>query len=212
MSTRVWADRAESVIGVEPAPDMLRIARSHTEYANVKYLGRLAHDTHLAGGGADIVTCGMSLHWMEPDSTAKEIIRLLRPGGVFAAYSYHWHTGNPQVQLAYDEFMKRIDELSGQNQPSGELKRWPKWSQENTLEASGAFCLIRQIGLHSIEYYNAQDLVEFVKTYGVVRDVLKRGLSDEESGLAAFAQVAQAEFGRDRKRLYVSWNVWVAVK
>ena len=127
----------------------------------------------------------MSLHWMDPDMTTREIIRLLRPGGVFAAYSYRWHIGPPDVQRAYDELSRRIEKLGGQNQVSGELKRWPKRQQEETLEASGAFRLTRSVGLHS-EYYVADELVEFSKTFGVARNVVKRGLGDEESRLAAF--------------------------
>ncbi len=47
-------------------------------------------------GTAGIVTCAQSFHWMEPESTFIEVARILRPGGVFAAYDYdrpptvHW--------------------------------------------------------------------------------------------------------------------------
>ena len=42
------------------------------------------------GGAADIVTCAQSLHDMEPEGALAEIARVLRPGGVFAAYDYDW--------------------------------------------------------------------------------------------------------------------------
>ena len=44
------------------------------------------------------------------------------------------------------------------------------------------------------------------------RNVVKRGLNDEESGLAAFREVARAEHNSGQCKLYVSWHLWVAVK
>ena len=49
----------------------------------------LGASTH-AHASADIVTCSQSFHWMEPEPTLAEIARILRPGGVFAAYDYDW--------------------------------------------------------------------------------------------------------------------------
>lgn len=51
-----------------------------------------------------------------------------------------------------------------------------------------------------------------VKTYGITRNVLKRGLSDEESGMARFSEVVDSEFSGRRARVYFSWNLWLAVK
>jgi hypothetical protein len=149
---------------------------------------------------------------MEPEATTKEIVRLFRPGGVFAAYSHHWHLANATVQLAYGALLARMDELGGEEQASGEIKRWPKRLQEETLEASGAFRLFRQVNVHSIEHYDVYGLLEFIKTYGIVRNVLKREMSDDESGLAAFSKVAQEEFGTKKVTVLVSWNVWIAVQ
>jgi hypothetical protein len=149
---------------------------------------------------------------MEPEATAIEIERLLRPGGVFASYSYHWHLANVSVQLAYSALMTRMSDLGGEEQASGEIKRWPKRLQEETLEASGAFRLFRQIGVHSVEHYDVNELLEFIKTYGIVRNVLKRGIDDDESGLAAFRKVTQAEYGTRKATVLVSWNVWIAVR
>src|SRR4051794_19046780 len=50
----------------------------------------VAHQTGLPDGCADIVTAAQSLHWMEPTATLAEIARILRPGGLFAAYDYDW--------------------------------------------------------------------------------------------------------------------------
>ena len=85
LSTRIWSGRAEEVIGIDPNADMLRRAEVNAA-ENVRYQDGLSTRTGLPDGCADIVTCSQSLHWMEPAPTFAEAARILRPGGVFAAY------------------------------------------------------------------------------------------------------------------------------
>jgi ubiquinone/menaquinone biosynthesis C-methylase UbiE len=54
----------------------------------VSFQDRSAQETGLPDGGADVVTCAQSLHWMEPQSTFAEVARILRLGGAFAACDY----------------------------------------------------------------------------------------------------------------------------
>ncbi len=90
LSTRIWADRAERVIGIEPSRDMRSQARACTHAANVSYREGLSHATGLDDGCADIITCSQSLHWMEPQATFEEARRILHSGGVFAAIDCDW--------------------------------------------------------------------------------------------------------------------------
>ena len=100
LSTAIWGERAERVIGIEPNADMRKEAihnvEDHPYAAHIEYREGVAHQTGLPDGCADIVTAAQSFHWMEPTSTLAEIARILRPGGLFAAYDYdsppaiHW--------------------------------------------------------------------------------------------------------------------------
>jgi SAM-dependent methyltransferase len=49
-----------------------------------------AEDTGLPGGCADIVTASQAMHWFDAGRALPEIARLLRPGGVLAAYDCDW--------------------------------------------------------------------------------------------------------------------------
>src|SRR5260221_13268967 len=83
LSTRIWADRAEAVIGIEPGDDMRAKAEERsTGLRNVRYLEATSTATTLPDGCADIVTVSQALHWMEPTGTFAEVARILRPGGV----------------------------------------------------------------------------------------------------------------------------------
>ena len=90
ISAGLWAPHAERVIGVEPLDEMRRIAEAGNRSPNVHFQAGVAQQTGLPDGAADIVTCAQSLHHTEPETTLAEIGRILRVGGVFAAYDYDW--------------------------------------------------------------------------------------------------------------------------
>ena len=95
LSTFLWCGIANRIIGIEPNDDMRNQAGIN---ASQKYLTDVifkkadAYDTGLEDSMADIVNCSQSFHWMEPDRALKEIARILKTGGIFAAYDCDWHT------------------------------------------------------------------------------------------------------------------------
>src|SRR5436853_5289245 len=88
LSTAIWGERAERVIGIEPNADMRKEAthnvEDHPYAAHIENREGLAHQTGLPDGCADILPCAQSFHWMEPIPTLAEITRILRPGEPFA--------------------------------------------------------------------------------------------------------------------------------
>jgi SAM-dependent methyltransferase len=83
------AGHARTVIGVDPEPDMLALARRAGEarrLANVTWL--LGADTDvpairaaLGEGTVGLVTIGQALHWMDHERLFPELLPLVRPGG-----------------------------------------------------------------------------------------------------------------------------------
>lgn len=116
LSTAIWGERAEQVIGIEPNADMrtqaVRKVEDHPYAAHIKYREGVAHQTGLPDECADIVTAAQSFHWMEPAPTLAEIGRILRPSGLFAAYDYDWPPAlNWELERVYQEVDERFDEL-----------------------------------------------------------------------------------------------------
>ncbi len=89
LSTRWAATWADEVIGIEPSDDMRAVAEAQP-VDGVRYRSGWSSDTGLASGVADVVLAVQALHWMEPEATFREVARLLRPGGVFAALDCDW--------------------------------------------------------------------------------------------------------------------------
>src|SRR5215216_754996 len=55
LSTRFWAERADSVVGIEPNPEMRRFAASVTSETNVSYREASSYSTGLPAACADLV-------------------------------------------------------------------------------------------------------------------------------------------------------------
>ena len=78
------------VIGVDPAPVMLRMARALTHRANVDYVEGSAEALPLPDDSATVVWSIATVHhWRDLDDGLREVRRVLRPGGRFVAIERH---------------------------------------------------------------------------------------------------------------------------
>ena len=82
-STEICTNYANKVIGIDPSEDMLMKAKEK-ENSKLTFKKGFGNDTGLDSNIADIVICSQAFHWMEPDSTIKEVSRILKNGGIFA--------------------------------------------------------------------------------------------------------------------------------
>jgi len=218
LSTTIWAEVADTVIGIEPNADMRRQAGRRTQSQpslhNVSFRDSISSRTNLPPESADIVTCSQSLHWMEPASTFAEIARILRPGGVFAAYDYDWPpTMNWEVENAYNECMKQFERVQVErNLELFPMTQWAKTQHLERMQASEHFRYVKEILLHNVEMGNAQRLIGLTLS-NVIAPYLQKGLlSEQEIGLDRFIQVAQEHIGATPIPWYFSYHVRIGVK
>ncbi len=210
LSTRFWAERADSVVGVEANPEMRRYAEMVTGEKNVRYLDRPSHETALPDACADIVTSAQSLQWMDPGRTFEEIGRILRPGGVFAAYNYRsLLSGSWEVDASLTEVREAVGQLREDLGLNRKKRRWPV-SRER-LEASGQFRFTSETSVHSIETGNAERLIGFLLSEGSVTTLLER-VSEEAIGLDRLRTLATKALGDDPTPWYIGYNVWLGLK
>jgi ubiquinone/menaquinone biosynthesis C-methylase UbiE len=214
LSTRIWSKRSGQVIGTEPSDDMRRQAEAHADgQANIRYQAGFSTATGLADNSADIVTCSQSLHWMEPNGTLAEVARILRPGGVFAAYDCDWPaTMHWEAEQAENAFMGRVSKLEQEHGFSRGVRSWRKDEHLARMRASGRFRYVKEVVVHSVEQGNAELLVGLALSQGGVMTLLKNGLSEDEIGLTAFRDVAKRTLGEELRPWYFSYRVRLAVK
>jgi ubiquinone/menaquinone biosynthesis C-methylase UbiE len=213
LSTRIWAGRADEVIGIEPNGDMRRQAESHGALPGIGYRDGLSTQTGLADGCADIVTCCQSLHWMEPEPTFAEISRVLRAGGVFAACDADLPPAmNWEIEAAYAQFHARVEALEKQVGIGDQVQRWPKAGHLERMKASGRFRWTKEVLLHQVEVGNGARLVGLSASFGTVPALLKKGVTEEQMGLTQLRAAARRILGDKPQPWYFSFRVRIGVK
>lgn len=68
--------------------DARQIAQA-TPIENVEYRVAAAERSGLADGSVDLVSAATAMHWFDLPAFWREVERVVRPGGVLAAWSYH---------------------------------------------------------------------------------------------------------------------------
>lgn len=87
---RVWASDASA--------NQIAAARPQ---AGVHYVVEPAEACTLAAASADLVTVAQAWHWFDRECFATEVRRVLRPGGLFAAFNYGLSAVTPMVDLVF---------------------------------------------------------------------------------------------------------------
>lgn len=191
LSSRAWGGRSERVIGVEANPAMLAIAREATSAENVTYVEGYAEATGLEAGTADIVTCAQSFHWMDPHVVLPEAARLLRPGGVFAAYDYDVvPVIDPRVDAAFArvidvrwEVRERLGILAGSS-------LWPKSQHADRISESGLFAFVREVHCHGELVADGRRIIDLAHSLGGPSDIFDGQAPDLDEATDELARLA----------------------
>lgn len=75
----------DRVVGTDAAPGQITSALAHPR---VEYRAEPSERSILPDSSVDLVTVAQALHWLDIPATSAEFTRVLRPGGVIAAWSY----------------------------------------------------------------------------------------------------------------------------
>lgn len=213
LSTRAWADRAERVVGIEPNPRMIAHARGATQTPGVGYLAAFGHRTGLATGRADLVTCAQAFHWMEPAPVLAEAARILRPGGVFAAYDYDLP---PVVQPAVDaafaaHFAARARARERLGLAAGS-KTWPKQRHLEQIRASGHFRFTREIVCHGWQQTDAAKLTGLAESLGGPSELFGGEAPEFDQTFQLLSETAEGVLGERTWPMAVCYRVRLGVK
>jgi ubiquinone/menaquinone biosynthesis C-methylase UbiE len=208
LSTLAWADRAEHVVGVEANPSMLEQARARADalgWANVRFELGFAHHTGIDARAADVVTAAQALHWMDPEPTLAEVARILRPGGVFAAYDYDWPpTVDWEVEAAFAAVVDAV--------PADAVPFDSKDGHLGRLEASGHFRYAREVVAHSVEEGTADRLVQMALSLGLVARALRAGDQQVIYALDHLRATAERRLGRAVVPFHIGYRARIAVR
>ncbi|MBN1286133.1 MAG: class I SAM-dependent methyltransferase [Anaerolineae bacterium] len=212
LATRIWAGRAQQVIGIEPNDAMRREAESLTGAPNIEYRRGFGHDTGLPDAGADIVTVSQALHWMPPEATFAEVGRILRPGGVFAAIDNDWPpTIHWEVERAYCACTRRMRQIMKVHGLEFKTRGEDKAGHLSRIEASGQFRYVKEILVHKVETGGVERLVGLVMQ-SQAAGLIERRVTEDEMGLTELRAVAARVMGDGVVPWHFSYRVRLGVK
>lgn len=217
LSTLIWQSTALEVIGVEPNEDMRKYAeRKIMEggYPNVSFVKGFSHDTGLLDQSADIVTCSQSFHWMEPVSTLMEVHRLLKPGGIFAAYDCDWPpTVDWVCEKAYQELLDYTQKLLEERLPQNErVSKWDKDRHLDNIRMSGFFRFAKEMVFHQTGVCKAEDFFGIALSQGGLQSGLKHFPDEMAPKLEAFLDTVKERFRGTSRTLLFSYRMRIGIK
>jgi SAM-dependent methyltransferase len=197
------------VVGVEPNDAMRRHAEAVTDAPEIRYVDGSSDDTGLPSGAADLVTCSQSFHWMEPQATLAEVARVLRPGGVFAAYEYRsLQTPFWEPEAAWQDVREAKSRPRAERELDRGRERWPELSLTR-LEEARCFDDYRELVFHSVEEGDAERLVGFALSEGSLATLLAAGATEEEVGLDRLREAAARCIGDEPCPWLLGYCVWI---
>lgn len=216
LSTFVWSARAQRVIGVEPSGEMREVAEQHQRQSgvrNVEFRDGTADNTGLADGVADIVTVSQGFHYMEPVAALAEATRLLRPGGVFAAYDYDWLPElAPEVGRAYTAYRDRLGEHWVRLGLDRRLSEWDKDGHLLRIRSSGHFQLVREFSVAHTDAGSADRVIGLATVIGEDALIRASGVTDEALGLDHLRAVARRVLGDGTQEWRWTYRVRLGVR
>jgi SAM-dependent methyltransferase len=214
LSLPLWSGRARQVTGIEPSGPMRAIALQRAaalpDRENFTVAGGRAEDTGLPAESADIVTASQAMHWFDPDRALPEIARLLRPGGVLAAYDCDWP---PCVDREADAAYRQCEEQQVALEIDHGVR--PPYAAKDEhagrMRRSGLFRFVTEIAVHNREEGDAERFVALMASQGGTVALLEQGLTEDELGLTRLREVAERRI-RGRVPFWWTYRVRLAAR
>lgn len=220
LSTLIWNGHAERILGVEPNGDMRSKAISKLQHLpegaqdHIAFVSGYSNQLEVESASADIITCSQSFHWMEPVSTLQEAHRVLREGGVFAAYDCDWPpTLSWPLEQQYMKLYHKCDEIL-EREVAKESQAVKRNKDEHLLhlQKSGVFRYTREVVFHHHEQCDAERYVGLMLSQGGLQSVLKLGKTELNEDLAAFRRSAEQYFNGETKQILLSYRMRLGIK
>jgi SAM-dependent methyltransferase len=198
LSAVAWAGRARHVTAVEPSDAMRRLAGRRIAGLSAgegaagtgfTVAAATAEDTGLPDGCADVVTASQAMHWFDADRALPEIARLLRPGGVLAAYDCDWPPWiDWECAAAWDGVVSRVEaEQARRGIPEAHQGK----DHLGRFQGSGLFRHCAEIAVHGRDQGGAGRLVGLAASaIANAADFLANGATEDELGFTALREVA----------------------
>ncbi|OAI43142.1 hypothetical protein AYO41_02795 [Verrucomicrobia bacterium SCGC AG-212-E04] len=139
-------------------------------FPGVRYSVQPAERTDFAPASFDAVCVAQALHWFDFAAFFPEVTRVLKNGGVFAAWGYDWMAVDPAFDAAFQESV--LDVVA------------PRWAPQNQLLWDGYRDVPIPLERIATPEFNMQvswnfpQLLAYVRTWSTVRRIVAEDSAD----------------------------------
>ncbi len=188
------AEKFKLVYGTDISEEQLSLA---PKTDNIIYLKERAEQTSIKDKSIDLVTIAQAIHWFDFEQFYAEVLRVVKPGALIAAWTYSTLKLTPAVDKVIDYL---YEDITG-----------PYWDKERALVDQGystipfPFKEIKSPEMAIAKHWNMRQLLGYLRTWSGVKHYLKKQSSDPT--LLILDQLKEA-WGDD-ELLKVYWPVHV---
>ena len=139
---RAFAPHVREVVGIDPEPEMLRVARENGP-DNALWIEASSYDIGPHLGRFDLVTMGRSFHWMDRVDTLRRLDGIVSPDGAVVLFrDSHPDVPDNAWRTDYSAVIERYAE-----DEERQRRRGPGWVSHTALLLNSAFSEVEEISV-----------------------------------------------------------------
>ena len=187
-----FAALAGPVIGIDPEPEMLRIAREQALRAGlpIEFREGTSNDLDPSCGIFRLVTIGRAFHWMDRQDTLRRLERIVEPDGAIALFGdRHPQVPDNSWRPVFDEIIDRY----AAKDTARTTRRGPEWVRHEAVLLDSAFCSLERF---SVIERRRTPVAHFVDRALSISSVSRDQIGARADDLALEVSGAMAPFAR----------------
>lgn len=185
----------KKVIATDASEHQIKNVMPHER---VEYSVGMADNSGIETGTVDLVTIASALHWMDFDKFYKEVNRVLKPGGVFAAWAYYHNYVDDAIDLIIRNLSKEVL-----------YAYWPperKYVTEHYNTVPFPFKIIETPPFKITKRVNINFLLGYFYSWSSTQKYIKQTGKDPVDALKSDLEIAWGDLTKTKE---ITWDVFL---